>query len=960
MNIDDLLDRYEESRDRGTPVTPEELCADAPELLAEVQAKIAALERLEGLLGGGAPAVDLSEAGRYKPVELHARGGIGDVYRARDRELGRDVALKRTRRADLDDAFVREAEITGRLEHPGIVPVYGLGRDESGHPFYAMRLVGGETFDEAIARGADRRSLLRRFLTVCETVAYAHSRGVIHRDLKPRNILLGAFGETVLVDWGLAKPVDESDSTETGPARAGALPERRRDGDVSPPEGRAAVDAAALQDVEPTVYGTRKGTPAYMSPEQARGDPVGPATDLFALGATLRKILVGDPHGDLKPAPRALGAVCKKAMAEQPTARYANAQALARDIERWLADEPVSAWREPLRVRLRRWLRRHRTLVATGAAMLLVAAVAGVLLAWREREAGRREANRRHEAEQANYRAAVFAAQYALELVRPDAARVALDGVPPDARSFEWHVLNRRARGELLRIRAPIRNDKDRATSSFLQVRPRFFRTTTLPGPWRVLRGSRFHFADNRVLDLAGLRTGGPVQKKFAIGEWTDTSTVTGLKPRHDPAAAALVTPKTIVASVRSEDGTRIAVAGAERQVTVYERGTKKVLWSGVAPTQPRGLTFSRNGNMLGMLVKGGVFVQLLSKTMTLPGWALQGEFSRIALDDDGTRLAVTGRAGYQVLFLSTGGGFRNILTRFGDEATALAFVGEERLAVGTIDGLVRVHDLKTKASFELIAHEGRVSRLHANANYIVSESLLEIKAWDARHGDGTRLLEAHPSDPVNAVAVIGPWIASGGDDLCLWRGRKLVKRFTTDRKVVALCADGTRFAGATKSQVFTLDPKTATRTTLADFKNEDIRAMEVKDGEIRVLLENGMDHAIAVIGGGRKKVRGLVDWTTQLEHGFVVTDDDQLTLHGRPLDVRNAELAAIGRRRIAVSFRDDRDRGYIAVFDFEGNKVLEFKAHNRRVTALAFAGDRLVTGTRTGALGIWEGVPQH
>jgi tetratricopeptide (TPR) repeat protein len=341
------------------------------------------------------PTVDLRPAaGRYRVLRPHARGGLGEVFVAEDTELHRNVALKEIQPHHAGNPhsrqrFVLEAEVTGGLEHPGVVAVYGLGTYADGRPFYAMRLIQGESLKEALTRfhqapdfqGAAFRQLLRRFVDVCNALAYAHSRGVLHRDLKPANVMLGPFGETLVVDWGLAKVVGRERAQGNGTTEETLQP-------------------ASLPEHEETAAGSALGTPAFMSPEQAAGrwDELGPASDVYSLGATLYAILTGrapfegsdkgavlrrvqrgafPPPPQVQPAaPAALDAVCRKAMSVQAADRYPTPLALAQDVERWLADEAVSACRDPLPARLGRWARKHRTLVTTGAAVALVALVA--------------------------------------------------------------------------------------------------------------------------------------------------------------------------------------------------------------------------------------------------------------------------------------------------------------------------------------------------------------------------------------------------------------------------------------------------------------------------------------------------------------------------------------------------------------------------------------------------------
>ena len=426
VQIENLFKTWLYEQASGRNLSAEELCADCPELIPALRDCITQASDLQVLqkpeavtlvpvnpvaTGAGAPTlvqtsllrapdrhVTPEGTSRYHIVRSHARGGLGEVFLARDQELERDVALKTIQAPYADEVtnrmrFIREGKLTGCLEHPGIVPVYGLGAYADGRPYYAMRLIKGESLKEAIdqfhqddrpgrdpgERALAFRQLLQRFINVCNAIEYAHSRNVLHRDLKPANIMLGPYGETLVVDWGLAKVRVE----EQGIREANAEPAA---GSSSLPQQSSLNDA--------TQIGSVIGTPAYMSPEQAAGrlDELGPASDLYSLGATLYCLLTGhSPIAEsnvmlvlasvqmgefprprqVKPVvPRPLEVICLKAMALNPKDRYSSARALADELEHWLADEPVAAYRESSWERTRR-LCRHRPIYAATLGFLV-------------------------------------------------------------------------------------------------------------------------------------------------------------------------------------------------------------------------------------------------------------------------------------------------------------------------------------------------------------------------------------------------------------------------------------------------------------------------------------------------------------------------------------------------------------------------------------------------------------
>jgi hypothetical protein len=443
-------------------------------------------EETTASLASGTPSPSSDEVtidSRFANLRLHERGGLGEVVRAEDVGLHRQVALKFIR-ADAAanghsrDQFLLEAEITGRLDHPGVVPVFGIGTTHDGRPFYAMRFIEGTTLRHAIDAlheqphaGDDRRMQLRRLLAhltaACRTIHYAHNRGVIHRDIKPDNIMIGRFGETFVVDWGLAIPVERTvHARESGEATLIAIAERK--------DGTQGTGAGA-------------GTPAYMSPEQAKGSDLvlGPTSDIFSLGATLYRLLCGRPpydpfakdvreiagrceyqplHEVRRDVPRALEAICHKSMRPNPSDRYQTAGELADDIERWMGDEPVTACTETMAERVVRFFRRNRVWALALAGCTLVAVVLS---------AGSSVLLGQIASEEREQRLAAEAARLAVELAREQGLITAAElGAKIVAAEVEqrWQVLNDAARNPTVRTTLSAHEDAGEFTPDQRQL----------------------------------------------------------------------------------------------------------------------------------------------------------------------------------------------------------------------------------------------------------------------------------------------------------------------------------------------------------------------------------------------------------------------------------------------------------------------------------------------------------
>lgn len=305
--------------------------------------------------------------GRYRIVRPIGAGGMGRVYVARDERLDRDVAIKVSNAPDagseLDQRLEREARVLADLEHPGIVPVHDVGVLDDGRLFYVMKLVDGHTLDAQSATLSSESDALAIFERIAEPLAFAHARGIVHRDVKPSNVMVGPFGEVLVLDWGVAKTLGVGDSKTPGQRDVSAA------ADSAPVSRPPAVNSH-------TADGTRMGTPGFMAPEQAQGRvaDISAATDVYALGRLLHWML---EQAEARPSKR-LRAIVTKCLNDAASARYADAGHLLKDIARYRAGLAVEASPETLWDRFVRWFVKYRTFILLIAAYLAMRAA----LAW--------------------------------------------------------------------------------------------------------------------------------------------------------------------------------------------------------------------------------------------------------------------------------------------------------------------------------------------------------------------------------------------------------------------------------------------------------------------------------------------------------------------------------------------------------------------------------------------------
>lgn len=705
------------------------------------------------------------------------RGGIGRVLVARDNHLGRDVALKELLDSDLIRSplstaeghvtlsgaapaltrFLREARVTGQLEHPGIVPVYELGARADGTLYYTMKLVRGRTLAQALQGRTsleDRLRLLPHFVSLCHAVAYAHSRGVIHRDIKPANVMLGEFGETVLLDWGLAKVRGSADIHGELLSRSTEL-------------RRSALDGL-------TVEGSAVGTPQYMSPEQVMGDTehIDAPADVWALGVMLYQMLTGTlpfegataaevmrnvlkqplvpPQQREKAAPPELASICLRALARDPAARFPSARELGEELEAFRAGRPVSSHRYTVWEHAQRFVARHRAILGAGVAVLIVvvAALAVVTASWRgERAARQREAEARATERQQRLEASFRLAQGLAER----AERLTRERSLLDARIFaaaSW-LANPAAGGrddarELL-ARGP------EAEASVLAARSRYYQSSV-----------------ETVVSLAATAEAGA----------------------------------SLLAVALAPDGSLVATGGGKGHIALWGAGDGRRLSTMRADDEVRDLAFSPDGGRLAAVTRSGQ-VECWDAGRGARLWSARaddGETNAVAYAPDGGSVVTAGRDGVIRLWQAADG---QALGRLGGHPAAvhdLATIASERgplVASAGRDHTVRVWDLGQRRLLATLAGATAVVRgvaFGAGGSLVAAVSYDKTaRVWELPSGR-PRLVAGGFEDEMLSVAMTpdGGRLAAGG-----WDGRVTLWDVEASVPLVALSHQSPVWAAA-------------------------------------------------------------------------------------------------------------------------------------------------------------------
>ncbi len=889
-------------------------------------------------------------ANRYEVESEIARGGMGAIYRVYDRKLRRRMAMKvmmARGSSDSHDAntlaekeprmlsrFLEEAQITGQIDHPGIVPVHEMGLDAEGRVFFTMKLVKGRDFRQIldlVHAGEEGWTLTRALnviLRVCESMAFAHTKGVLHRDLKPSNIMVGRFGETYVMDWGLARVMGREDLHDTRLTLSDSAA-----GQASIVESlRHSDHDSDSQSPLTTLDGDVVGTPSYMAPEQALGllDAVGPTADVYSVGCLLYHLLGGHPpyvpsrgtvsaivvlrmliEGPPTPIenrnlPPELIAICHKALERETHDRYQSMEALGNDLRAFLEGRVVGAYKRGAVAEFKKWVARNRGVAAgIGASILLgVLGLASVLLV-QERsrrdlaatneelevsraaalanESAAREAKEladasAREAREQSYVARLRAASASLRVHEASEAERQLDACPPELRRWEWRLLRNQTDPSLLTLNTPTRAIH-----------------TVLYGP--------------RTGRLLGLERDG------SLYLWS---------PEGDQLAKLNVGRSARCIAIHAEE-TSIAVGYAEGLVRTFELGSDQPLSEyTVGPSDVECVALSHDGAWIATGDNGGS-VRVLAVADGSEVWSerhgreVDGQFLGspifgVAFTQDNRSLVYTSHSRARCRKTSSWDERFSLPQPIAMFTTMGVSPDGRRIALGNSDGSIRLLSARRGTVWHTLEeHSARVRSLafSADGGKLVSASDDgTVRVWDAQSGSAIGVLSGHRGDVLSAAfRPDGRRIATGGEDTAvrIWHERYSGGAFEL--------ADG-RWRGIRGAREMAASPK-----------GEQV-AVAVDVGAIRVL-----------------------DLRTEapLFDAFARPLLDERSLES---SVRSLSYSADGRTLAAAS------AGYAYLWNAENGVLLDaVRPPDRPVRAVAFhpVDNQFVTGCEDGTLVLWD-----
>lgn len=888
----------------------------------------------------------------YVIGEEFARGGIGRITRARDKRLDRIVALKELRRNSryTQLRFAREILITARLQHPNIIPVHEAGRWATGEPFFAMKLVDGGSLEDAIDQAEtleQRLSIVRHVAAVADAMAYTHTRKVVHRDLKPSNVLLGPFGETVVIDWGLAKDLSDPEQV-----------------DLPAPASTDAVEAYETNE------GVVLGTPPFMPPEQARGEPVDERADVYALGAILYNVLTGRvPYFEYHPrdivskvvsrpptpllrlepeAPPDLVAIVRKAMARNPKDRYATAGRIAEELDTFLTGGLVAAYQYSASELFKRFVARHRTAVLTGILGVAALTVGGI---WSFANI----AEQRNRAEDARAKAEKLA-----ELegeARQDALRQLDQSILNGARSAVG-LDPTYALGLLKRLGKPV------------------------PGAATVAadaeeRGVARHVSAQHGLLIEALSVA-------PDGETLATADAGGTVITWRAGGALASTfeqPRARIAAIaHSPDGSKLAGAGYDDAVWVWDRagGAPTELTGHRAPI--RGLAWSPDGAHLATVGEDGARVwDLASKTSEAR--ALPSDRPLFAAwTGDGDRLLTGSHAGTVRLWSADLADDAVVLEHDGEVKAAAFSPDGDRVVTAGSDGVIRVWSTSGSQEHAWPLHDEGVELVAwtPDGSHVVSGGMDGTVRLTGLDGRSEPL--AHHRERISALAISpdGRHVAAGSWD----RTIALYDRKTTSRRrllghrdvvsALAFLPDGETLASVSWDRTLRLWPLGEERRRrleahavgvkavayspdgklLASGGHDDrVRIWDAASGALKTTLIGHTDHVFRVVFSpdGKWVASSSDDRTVSL---WRPDGSDRRVLEGHQADVE--ELAFSPDGALVASSGEDGMVGLWRVADGEGDLL---RGHVGPVLDVAFSskGDTLASSGRDHTVRLWN-----